>query len=81
MRQAAAALSPLDSAITVGLLVCLRERYQHGRRPQHQSGLSIARNDTNWAAHIYVYLALVSLGLTLLCQALRGTTDSDDRHT
>jgi hypothetical protein len=34
--------------------------------------MSIARDTTNWAAHLYVYLALVSLGLTLLYQALRG---------
>ena len=34
--------------------------------------MTIARDETNWAAHLYVYLALVSLGLTLLYQALRG---------
>jgi hypothetical protein len=34
--------------------------------------MTIARDKTNWAAHLYVYLALVSLGLTLLYQALRG---------
>ena len=34
--------------------------------------MSVARDKTNWAAHLYVYLALVSLGLTLLYQALRA---------
>ena len=34
--------------------------------------MTIARDETNWAAHLYVYLALMSLGLTLLYQALRG---------
>ena len=37
--------------------------------------MSIARDETNWAAHLYVYLALVSLGLTLLYQALRGADE------
>jgi hypothetical protein len=36
--------------------------------------MTIARDETNWAAHLYVYLALMSLGLTLLYQALRGST-------
>ncbi len=36
--------------------------------------MTIARDETNWAAHLYVYLALMSLGLTLLYQALRGPT-------
>ena len=34
--------------------------------------MTIARTETNWAAHLYVYLALLALGLTLLYQALRG---------
>ena len=38
--------------------------------------MTIAREETNWAAHLYVYLALIALGLTLLYQALRGP-DSD----
>jgi hypothetical protein len=33
--------------------------------------------NTNWAAHLYVYLALISLGLTLLYQALRGPAQDD----
>jgi len=49
--------------------------------------MTIAREKTNWAAHLYVYLALVSLGLLLLYLALLGperfakrsnTTDEDD---
>lgn len=35
--------------------------------------MTIARDRTNWAAHIYVYLALMSLGLVLLYQALRAS--------
>lgn len=38
--------------------------------------MTIARDKTNWAAHLYVYLALISLGLTLLYQTLRDQ-DSD----
>lgn len=34
--------------------------------------MTIGRNTTNWAAHLYVYLALVSLGLLLLYLALAG---------
>jgi hypothetical protein len=34
--------------------------------------MTIARDKTNWAAHLYVYLALVSLGLLLLYLALVG---------
>jgi hypothetical protein len=46
--------------------------------------MTIAREKTNWAAHLYVYLALVSLGLLLLYLALVGPerfakrTDSTD---
>jgi hypothetical protein len=34
--------------------------------------MTIAREKTNWAAHLYVYLALVSLGVLLLYLALVG---------
>jgi len=34
--------------------------------------MTLARDDTNWAAHLYVYLALLSLGLLLLYLALVG---------
>jgi hypothetical protein len=40
--------------------------------------MTIARDETNWAAHLYVYLALISLGLTLLYQALRGQQQVGD---
>ena len=34
--------------------------------------MTIGRGETNWAAHLFVYLALVSLGLLLLYLALAG---------
>ena len=34
--------------------------------------MTLAREKTNWAAHLYVYLALVSLGILLLYLALAG---------
>ena len=34
--------------------------------------MTLARHETNWAAHLYVYLALISLGVTLLYLALVG---------
>jgi hypothetical protein len=34
--------------------------------------MTLAREKTNWAAHLYVYLALISLGLLLLYLALVG---------
>ena len=34
--------------------------------------MTIAREKTNWAAHLFVYLALISLGLILLYLALAG---------
>jgi hypothetical protein len=34
--------------------------------------MTIARDKTNWAAHLYVYLALLSLGIALLYLALIG---------
>jgi hypothetical protein len=34
--------------------------------------MTIGREETNWAAHLFVYLALVSLGLLLLFLALVG---------
>jgi hypothetical protein len=37
--------------------------------------MTIAREKTNWAAHLYVYLALVSLGLLLLYLALVGPSN------
>jgi hypothetical protein len=43
--------------------------------------MTIARDKTNWAAHLYVYLALLSLGLVLLYTALRGSEHSDDSES
>lgn len=34
--------------------------------------MTLARGETNWAAHLFVYLALASLGLLLLYLALAG---------
>ena len=34
--------------------------------------MTLARDKTNWAAHLYIYLALISLGLVLLYLALVG---------
>ncbi len=35
--------------------------------------MTVARERTNWAAHLYVYLALLALGLAVLYLALTGT--------
>jgi hypothetical protein len=35
--------------------------------------MTIAREKTNWAAHLYVYLAVLALGLATLYLALTGT--------
>ena len=35
--------------------------------------MTIARNETNWAAHLYVYMAVLALGLATLYLALTGT--------
>jgi hypothetical protein len=34
--------------------------------------MTIAREKTNWAAHLYVYLAVIALGLAMLYLALTG---------
>jgi len=39
--------------------------------------MTIGRQETNWAAHLYVYLALFALGLATLYLALTGTGDGD----
>jgi hypothetical protein len=39
--------------------------------------MTLARQETNWAAHLYVYLALLALGLATLYLALSGTDRSD----
>ncbi len=42
--------------------------------------MTLARHKTNWAAHLYVYLALMSLGITLLYLALVGPERSKGRR-
>jgi hypothetical protein len=39
--------------------------------------MTIARQKTNWAAHLYVYLALLALGLATLYLALTGAERSN----
>ena len=40
--------------------------------------MTIARQKTNWAAHLYVYLAVLALGLTTLYLALTGVEESEE---
>lgn len=39
--------------------------------------MTLARQKTNWAAHLYVYLAILSLGIAVLYLALAGTDRSE----
>jgi hypothetical protein len=39
--------------------------------------MTLARQKTNWAAHLYVYLAVFALGLAMLYLALTGTERSE----
>jgi hypothetical protein len=39
--------------------------------------MTIAREKTNWAAHLYVYMAVLALGLATIYLALRGTEESE----
>ena len=39
--------------------------------------MTIAREETNWAAHLYVYMAVLALGLTTLYLALTGIEQSE----
>lgn len=39
--------------------------------------MTIAREKTNWAAHLYVYLAMLTLGLATLYLALSGTPEQE----
>jgi peptidoglycan/LPS O-acetylase OafA/YrhL len=39
--------------------------------------MTIAREKTNWAAHLYVYMAVLALGLAMVYLALRGTEESE----
>jgi peptidoglycan/LPS O-acetylase OafA/YrhL len=40
--------------------------------------MTIAREKTNWAAHLYVYMALLALGLATMYLALTGTERADE---
>ena len=40
--------------------------------------MTIARNETNWAAHLFVYLAVLSLGLVMIYLALTGPQPAAD---
>ena len=39
--------------------------------------MTIARDKTNWAAHLYVYMAVLALGVATLYLALTGTEQSE----
>src|SRR5918998_6256685 len=39
--------------------------------------MTIAREKTNWAAHLYVYLAVLALGIAMTYLALTGTEESE----
>jgi len=39
--------------------------------------MTIARDKTNWAAHLYVYMAVLALGLATIYLALTGTEQSE----
>jgi predicted membrane channel-forming protein YqfA (hemolysin III family) len=39
--------------------------------------MTIAREETNWAAHLYVYMAVLALGLATLYLALTGTEEAE----
>jgi len=43
--------------------------------------MTIAREKTNWAAHLYVYLAILALGVTTIYLALSGTEQPDGTET
>jgi hypothetical protein len=39
--------------------------------------MTVARQETNWAAHLYVYLAILTLGLATFYLALIGTEERE----
>jgi hypothetical protein len=43
--------------------------------------MTIAREKTNWAAHLYVYMAVLALGLAMVYLALTGTAQSEPAET
>jgi len=42
--------------------------------------MTIARERTNWAAHLYVYMAVLALGVATIYLALTGTEESESRE-
>ena len=40
--------------------------------------MTIARDKTNWAAHLYVYMAVLALGLAMVYLALTGKPEEED---
>jgi hypothetical protein len=40
--------------------------------------MTVARQETNWAAHLYVYMAILALGLATLYLALTGTPEEGE---
>jgi len=40
--------------------------------------MTIAREKTNWVAHLYVYMAVLALGLATIYLALTGPVREDD---
>jgi hypothetical protein len=43
--------------------------------------MTIAREKTNWAAHLHVYMAVLALGLAMVYLALTGTEQSEPAET
>jgi hypothetical protein len=43
--------------------------------------MTIARQKTNWAAHLYVYMAVLALGVAMVYLALTGTEESEPVET
>lgn len=43
--------------------------------------MTIARENTNWAAHLYVYLAVLALGIATIYLALTGTEEPGGADT
>jgi hypothetical protein len=39
--------------------------------------MTVARQETNWAAHLYVYMAVLALGIAMTYLALTGTEESE----
>jgi hypothetical protein len=40
--------------------------------------MTVARQETNWAAHLYVYMAILALGFATLYLALTGTPEESE---